>query len=164
MNHCLHIHSRLVKVIATNGTEMFACQCVTCGNKSTQWLPLKLIKSPTSVPEETSCVPIIRELIKEDQDRMQAEYEQRIDAFYRQRRSFYDNYLESPQWRSLGQKVRQRCGNVCESCHAAVVTEVHHLNYLRLGNELLSDLLGVCRICHQQKHPEHMPEFLRRSA
>jgi hypothetical protein len=30
--------------------------------------------------------------------------------------------------------------------------EVHHLTYARLGDEPLSDLLGLCKSCHRAIH------------
>lgn len=61
-------------------------------------------------------------------------------------------YLESPAWRMLTQQVQDRCGNVCERCHKYPVEHTHHLTYVRLFHELLTDLLGVCATCHRELH------------
>ncbi len=33
--------------------------------------------------------------------------------------------------------------------------DVHHLTYARLYDEMLFDLIAVCRDCHERLHPEH---------
>ena len=48
--------------------------------------------------------------------------------------------------------VLRRCGGVCEGCGEAPAVEVHHLTYQRVGRELLFDLVGVCRACHDAAH------------
>jgi hypothetical protein len=32
-------------------------------------------------------------------------------------------------------------------------SHVHHLNYQRLGDEMLFDLVALCEGCHQKLHP-----------
>lgn len=155
MNHCLHIHSRLVKVTATNGTEMFACQCVTCGGKATAWIPRRYVTFPSAVAEESSKPPTIGERLAEERAKLQEEYGQRIAELYQRRRQLYDNYLKSPQWKSLREQVKRRCGGTCEDCGYRPMEEVHHLNYDSFGNEKLEDLLGLCSVCHLSRHPEH---------
>jgi hypothetical protein len=64
----------------------------------------------------------------------------------------YLAHLASDKWRSLCQRVRYRCRNICEGCGLAEVTEVHHLTYKHLGDEFLFQLLGLCRNCHARLH------------
>ena len=42
--------------------------------------------------------------------------------------------------------------NTCEKCGKRRATEVHHLTYLRVFNELPSDLMALCRQCHAEVH------------
>ena len=60
----------------------------------------------------------------------------------------YQRYLASREWALLKRQVRARAREVCERCHKAPMTEVHHLTYERIGHESLEDLLGVCKPCH----------------
>jgi hypothetical protein len=60
----------------------------------------------------------------------------------------YYAYLVSPQWSRKRQLVLDRCGGICERCGWADATEIHHITYKRVFNELLPDLLGVCSGCH----------------
>ena len=58
-------------------------------------------------------------------------------------------YMASRAWRLKRREVIKRAGNLCERCHLAKIANVHHLTYERLGAELLEDLLGLCRECHE---------------
>lgn len=53
------------------------------------------------------------------------------------------------------EQVWFRSGGVCECCHAAEVTDVHH----RAGRggedpHRLENLVGLCRPCHERAHRE----------
>lgn len=60
----------------------------------------------------------------------------------------YQRYLASREWALLREAVRTRSGNLCERCRARPHENTHHLTYARIGREELTDLLGVCRLCH----------------
>ena len=49
------------------------------------------------------------------------------------------------------QELFVRSGGKCESC-GREATDAHHLTCARFGNELLEDLLALCRYCHDRKH------------
>jgi hypothetical protein len=61
----------------------------------------------------------------------------------------YHQYLASREWALKKEAVRERPGGICERCHSAPIQSTHHLTYERLGNELLEDLQGLCRPCHE---------------
>jgi 5-methylcytosine-specific restriction endonuclease McrA len=67
--------------------------------------------------------------------------------------AFYDEHIKSAKWRGLRRAVIRRCGGRCEGCAEAEVEHVHHLTYNNLGDELLFQLVGLCRDCHQRVHP-----------
>ena len=63
----------------------------------------------------------------------------------------YDEYMQSAAWQRKRQQVITRSGNRCERCGKSryiAALDVHHKTYVRLGNELLSDLEALCRDCH----------------
>lgn len=60
-------------------------------------------------------------------------------------------YLQSPQWKSLVSKVKQRDGK-CVVTGRTDNLEVHHIHYRNLGNESLSDLVLLNRDVHQAIH------------
>jgi hypothetical protein len=70
----------------------------------------------------------------------------------------YDNYMAyllSPEWASVRERYRtsesnklpQKCV-VCSDSHF----DLHHRTYKRLGAELLSDLVPLCRLHHEELH------------
>jgi len=52
-------------------------------------------------------------------------------------------------------EVHERGDGVCEFCHAAEMTEVHHIAG-RLGPDphRLSNLVGLCAPCHARAHAQ----------
>jgi hypothetical protein len=64
----------------------------------------------------------------------------------------YQAYLASPEWAKRRRRIRRRARGRCERCHWLRIQDVHHLTYERLGHEDPSDLLGVCRPCHEFLH------------
>lgn len=65
-------------------------------------------------------------------------------------------YLKSSQWQTLRKKVLKRDAYTCQSCQTSgIPLEVHHITYIRLGNENISDLVSVCRYCHQAIHDKY---------
>lgn len=65
----------------------------------------------------------------------------------------YTEYLNSPEWKAKKQAVLDRCKGICEGCLSAPVEMVHHQSYKNVGNELLFELVGICRKCHEVTHP-----------
>lgn len=61
-------------------------------------------------------------------------------------------YYTSREWGLLKERVRQRCGGICERCLVNEMYACHHLTYGRVGNELLTDLQGLCEGCHEWNH------------
>jgi hypothetical protein len=64
----------------------------------------------------------------------------------------YSWYLGSAFWRERREYILQRANYTCEKCGKRSATEVHHLTYIRVFNELPSDLLAVCKQCHYEIH------------
>ncbi len=65
----------------------------------------------------------------------------------------HDVYLKSAQWATLRKLVLERDEFRCVKCFAAA-DHVHHLTYERWQNEELSDLVSLCRGCHELEHVE----------
>jgi len=69
-----------------------------------------------------------------------------------ERRAFYESYLQSADWREKRLMVIRRENGLCQGCRKEQITQVHHRNYDRLGDELLTDLYGYCETCHKKSH------------
>ncbi|HEV8653179.1 MAG TPA: HNH endonuclease [Actinomycetes bacterium] len=66
----------------------------------------------------------------------------------------YQEYLESPEWQAKRALALERDGHQCTECHRADRLEVHHITYVRLGRELLEDLVTLCFHCHMDRHDD----------
>lgn len=73
----------------------------------------------------------------------------------RQRRAEYDAYLQTETWQAKRAKILARCGGLCEGCGERRALEVHHLTYAHFGDELLFELVALCKPCHGRVHIVH---------
>jgi 5-methylcytosine-specific restriction endonuclease McrA len=64
----------------------------------------------------------------------------------------FEEYRRTPEWRTRRNRILLRAGNKCELCYASGPVDCHHRTYDRYGEELLSDLIALCRSCHQRFH------------
>lgn len=63
----------------------------------------------------------------------------------------YKDYIASKQWSLKRQQYFNKFGKRCQACGTARgPIHVHHMDYSRFGNEWLSDLCGLCVICHRE--------------
>lgn len=79
----------------------------------------------------------------------------RTDKQIAKRRAKYQTYLRSPKWAAFRTGIIRERGAICERCRKGCANEahLHHLTYIRLGNELPRDVQVLCRACHQAAHP-----------
>ena len=72
----------------------------------------------------------------------------------------YYAYLKSPEWKrkkfEIEQSARYKC-QVCNKGKSQAILNVHHRTYERLGCELPSDLIVLCRECHALYHGKLLP-------
>ena len=65
----------------------------------------------------------------------------------------YQEYLKSGEWKHLRDKKIKQVNYTCDGCGEQYrALEVHHLTYERIGEELLTDLVAFCPICHKKAH------------
>ena len=67
------------------------------------------------------------------------------------RRTDYENYILSDEWKNKRKKRMQIDGGKCQSC-GKPAQHVHHLTYRRFKNELMDDLTSLCMDCHDRQH------------
>ncbi len=67
----------------------------------------------------------------------------------------YLTYLDSEDWKSRRQVWLKYWGYRCSLCNippGQSTLDIHHRCYARLGNELMTDCLVLCRKCHDIFH------------
>lgn len=64
----------------------------------------------------------------------------------------YQEYLKSDHWLDFREIALEHYFYECAFCGKKDGLEVHHKNYLRLGVELLSDVVVLCDECHERHH------------
>ena len=77
----------------------------------------------------------------------------------------YQQYLQGEHWRTFRFNVILERGCCCESCGSQTRLKdinLHHKTYARLGRELPTDVVLLCRLCHAGVHlPDHREGDLR---
>jgi len=148
---CTHPDSAVRKNVKSNGAVNYYRQCLSCGENLEH-----LRQNDLSADVKASAQPLDRELRREWWIRQTTIWKMFYDAARKEEHDQFtklrEEYMRTPQWRSIRVKVFSRCDNWCEGCGDAPATEVHHLTYDRLGAEMLFDLVGVCRSCHERIH------------
>jgi 5-methylcytosine-specific restriction endonuclease McrA len=64
----------------------------------------------------------------------------------------YDDYIRSAAWRRRAANCKRRARYRCALCNTVGPLNAHHRTYERLGFELPSDLIALCRYCHAKHH------------
>jgi len=80
----------------------------------------------------------------------------------------YEKYFDLPHWQDfrkqkLGKNCCEKCGASPEKVTRETALHVHHLTYERLGEELIEDVIIICRPCHEKEHG-HDAESQRKAA
>lgn len=143
---CPHLKREVRRRTIKDGRQTYVSQCIRCGH--------------TSSPIKVSAVGKIGKIVPEYDDKIQEKwralknlaYEAAREELKPQLKKEYSIYLRSEKWKEIRNKIISRCKNICEVCESAPAEQVHHLTYVRLGNEELNDLLGVCGECHELIH------------
>lgn len=125
---------------------MFAYQCCSCGRATTSWIKRTSISAPDELPAWDADL----QSRYDDQNRALVFDDRNKERDARRRR--YNEYLLSPKWRSIRSRVLQRSRGLCEGCREVEPTQVHHLTYDHLGDELLFELVALCDWCHNKAH------------
>ena len=68
----------------------------------------------------------------------------------------YYEYMNSPEWKAKREERLKHDKYQCQLCHTAKNLVVHHVTYDRLGHEDLSDLVTLCKKCHESVHEKDL--------
>ena len=64
----------------------------------------------------------------------------------------YKEYLLSDHWQEVRRRTLKRDGYRCRMCNTRGQLSVHHRTYERLGSERDSDVITLCKRCHEVFH------------
>jgi len=135
-----------------NSWTAYQWQCPECGSSS------QMIKQATLTKEQMGrAVPFDETLRDRYWEQRRREWqEQRADreavraSEQEGRRAFYYDHINSDKWRAIAGKALKRDKYICQGCLERAATEAHHLTYERLGDELVCDVISLCRHCHMR--------------
>lgn len=145
---CKHDGDKEVRTkIAVNGREMVGAQCLNCGRKVGDFL--KKVDWPKIRPLwDEGLIDRCREEIERQNYPVYLKYIE----IYQQRGEEYGEYLNSWEWKEKRRLVMVRDKGICQGCLVAPASEVHHLTYSHIYNELLFQLVALCSECHENFH------------
>ena len=154
--HCPHDSGAdVVRTKSANGAPLFRWRCLRCKQMfavvsradvertSTPWTATDV----TMADQMEYMAEVNRHVSSSNEKNRQTwlqKSQQRLDADYQQ-------YLQSHSWRLKRDAVMRRDNRLCQGCLRNQATEVHHLTYDRIFDEMLFDLVAVCHDCHINK-------------
>ena len=145
---CQHPDTEVRYKTFSDGTKHLCTQCLICGEKTdgSRWLSGAGIDLAALKPFDEFLGQQYRAAIER----------RRIASLASERRRRHEEYEEyirnSPDWQAIRTKVMRRDDYLCQACMEAVASDVHHRNYTHLFDEVLYDLVAVCRSCHAKIH------------
>lgn len=149
---CKHQRKTAKRRTYGNATKHYGYQCDDCGEweqatKASFGLQLPVVEFDSEFRERTN-----KELNDAVAEYWRNYHEQKKDREKDEWWSWYRYYLESDKWKFKRLQVLQRDKYLCQGCLIERATEVHHLNYKHVGDELLFDLVSLCSNCHKKAH------------
>lgn len=91
-------------------------------------------------------------LLHRDSKATPEEWRQALGQGQPSRARVYREYLHTKWWRTKRSTILDMALGRCEVCTLAKATQVHHVTYVRLGEELDEDLVAICGKCHRRVH------------
>jgi hypothetical protein len=141
---CQHEDRELRHRRVNGGGVQYRYQCLECGHSVGPAI------KRSAVDEE------VNEWDYELKDQWEAKQRQATQEKFKSvaqaRRQEYEAYLKSFDWKLKARMVLDREGHICQGCRSAKATEVHHTTYSHIFNELLFQLVALCRDCHDKAH------------
>ena len=149
---CSHEDSHVRRIEQRNGSIRIQKVCFECGKSIGQAISATKFDEP---PPFIDFDPSQRR--KDYENGRRREYEsiiqKHVELQVRQNQKLsqeYSAYLRSEEWRTKRHKVLRRAQGICEGCLENPATEVHHLTYENFKDELLFQLIAICRPCHKK--------------
>lgn len=97
------------------------------------------------------------EYYRKESERFRSEQSEKRTFELQQWHNENDPYYKSEKWRRKRDYVLKRDSYLCQMCLTNRAIDVHHTTYIHFGNELTSELISVCRGCHNVIHDKETP-------
>jgi len=145
---CCHSpNMQYVRFRQINDTFTLRMQCFTCYQ-----LHGKAFKK-TEVQNFDSLIVSMPEMTMNDRWRERDRFMKFInDSKAKISRNNYSNYLSSESWKNKRKEILKRDSYICQGCLTENATEVHHITYNNIGDELYFQLISLCSDCHAKVH------------
>jgi len=141
---CINHNLEFVLYIIKNGSKRLIKQCLCCGEKQMQNYKLNSVKNINEIPLYSLD---LWNKYKDNQSLSKNLYYEAKNERYEE----YVSYINSDKWQLLRKQVIKEYDGKCFFCWEKG-TDVHHKTYANFGNEPLSDLVLLCRKCHEEEH------------
>lgn len=161
MTDCMHQEKELRRMVTEKGTTLVRWQCLECGInvetvKKFDWHAKGII--PANLPDwDSKLANVYWQRKHEESEKARFEQHRQDDEKFWKR---HEDVMLSERWKKIRRLVLARCSGVCEGCGEEAATQIHHETYERLGCEMLFDLRGVCRQCHDRFHARRSASIL----
>lgn len=151
---CEHNHVDIRALQCSNGAVQYVKQCLTCGERVGSSIKKELaFKARGDLQFILPFDQAFRDAYRSKSYQVSRERREALARISRQQRAEeYALYLASPEWEAKRGKVLLRANGVCEGCLSAPAQVVHHTTYTHLFDELLFELVALCKPCHDKAH------------
>lgn len=151
MSECKHENKEFRKLNFSSGNGFHKIlQCIDCGQKIT--LPGMKGHFFAKEPGDENLPEMDVVSYQHENARLAEEKKKKTNEDWRRKHHEYEVYINtSEEWQKIRSKVLKRSSQ-CEACLDAKATQVHHMNYDSLFNEIAYDLRAVCKDCHKKIH------------
>lgn len=150
--------------VNTGGHKYYLKYCKVCNDtQGTQIAKSKIEGAPDFIGEAVDSA----EAWKANREVKQRYFEKCREESRNEFFTAYSNYLSSEKWKAKRGYVLSRDKYVCQGCLNVRATEVHHIHYDNVGDELYCDLVSLCNECHNRHHDNksndnHSKDFIKK--
>ena len=149
---CGSITLNFVKYEMKNGVKMLRKQCFNCGRLMVNNYKRNFVKDFQSLPDyDYKAREANSNKRIENRDIKLKFLKLRNLAFIDQMNYYRNVYLKSLEWKNKRDLVMKFYEGNCNKCHQKA-NDVHHLNYDNIFVEKFTDLIPLCRNCHNKEH------------
>ena len=146
---CEHPETEVRRMTMRDGRAVYSRQCLRCGQNTGA-----VRQATLSGVEKLKMQPFDEDLRRSWQERWREAFAANEAAKNQAWWDRYNAYLETPEWKRRRRAVLLRDEGMCQGCRIRQATQVHHLTYERVGEEMLFDLVSICDQCHETLHRE----------